>query len=404
MLCVLVESQEPRSLLANDYKVLGAPNMSPSVALPESPQNSSSDLLRPYNRPRNSYGNARTSSYTRSRAAEIRDEIINNAEKVQRRFMATYNKMSPLQRVLAGMALIAINVAGLLFLIFNEKIFGFLEPYAERWKQTTGGWMILWALTFMTAFPPIIGYSTCGTLAGFVYGVGEGWLVYASATVAGSFCSFIVSRTVLRKYVERMVANDTRFAALTLTLKEDGLKLICMIRLCPLPYSLSNGAMSTFPTVEPSAYALATALISPKLLIHVFIGSRLAKIAKNKGEMSAGTKALNWFSILFFGLLGATVGWIIYKKTMERARMLEAEQQGQVREESRRPGHVADRFTDDPEAQVAAETLARDDDDEVAYFDDEPSPQSYQDDQHEPDVFGKGDGFDDDHEDLGLPR
>lgn len=330
--------------------------------------------------------------------------MINNAEKVQRRFMATYNKMSPLQRVLAGIALIAINLAGLLFLIFNEKIFGFLEPYAEKWKQTTGGWIILWALTFMTAFPPIIGYSTCGTLAGFVYGVGEGWLVYASATVAGSFCSFIVSRTVLRKYVERMVANDTRFAALTLTLKEDGLKLICMIRLCPLPYSLSNGAMSTFPTVEPSAYALATALISPKLLIHVFIGSRLAKIAKNKGEMSAGTKALNWFSILFFGLLGATVGWIIYKKTMERARMLEAEQQGQVREESRRTGHVADRFTDDPEAQVAAETLAREDDDEVAYFDDEPSPQSYQDDQHEPDVFGKGDGIDDDHEDLGLPR
>lgn len=404
MLCILVESPEPRSLLANDYKTLSAPNMSPSIALPESPQNSSSDLLRPYNRPRNSYGNARPSSHTRSRAAEIRDEMINNAEKVQRRFMATYNKMSPLQRVLAGIALIAINLAGLLFLIFNEKIFGFLEPYAEKWKQTTGGWIILWALTFMTAFPPIIGYSTCGTLAGFVYGVGEGWLVYASATVAGSFCSFIVSRTVLRKYVERMVANDTRFAALTLTLKEDGLKLICMIRLCPLPYSLSNGAMSTFPTVEPSAYALATALISPKLLIHVFIGSRLAKIAKNKGEMSAGTKALNWFSILFFGLLGATVGWIIYKKTMERARMLEAEQQGQVREESRRTGHVADRFTDDPEAQVAAETLAREDDDEVAYFDDEPSPQSYQDDQHEPDVFGKGDGIDDDHEDLGLPR
>jgi len=318
--------------------------------------------------------------------------------------MATYNRMSPLQRVLAGLALIAINVGGLLFLIFNEKIFGFLEPYAEKWKHTTGGWTILWALTFMTAFPPLIGYSTCGTLAGFVYGVGEGWLVYASATVAGSFCSFIVSRTVLRKYVERMVANDKRFAALTLTLKEDGLKLICMIRLCPLPYSLSNGAMSTFPTVEPSAYALATALISPKLLIHVFIGSRLAKIAKNKGEMSAGTKALNWFSIIFFGLLGASVGWFIYRKTMERARTLEAEEQGRVREESRRTGHIPDRFTDDPEAQLAAETLARDEDDEVAYFDDEPSPQSYQDDQNEEDVFGKGDGLDDGLDELDLPR
>ena len=331
----------------------------------------------------------------------MRDEIINNAEKIQRKFMATYNRMTPLQRLLAGLLAVAIHVLGLLFLIFNERIFGFLEPYAERWKHTTGGWIILWGLTFMTAFPPLIGYSTCGTLAGFVYGVGEGWLIYASATVTGSFCSFIVSRTLLRKYVERMVANDKRFAALTLTLKEDGIKLICMIRLCPLPYSLSNGAMSTFPTVEPSAYALATALISPKLLIHVFIGSRLAKIAKNKGEMSAGTKALNWFSIIFFGMLGAFVGWFIYRKTMQRARELEAEEQGRVREESRGTGHIPSQFADDPEAQVAAETLARDEDDDVVYFDDEPSPQPYHDDQgDEDDVFGKGDGLDYDDNDV----
>jgi len=319
--------------------------------------------------------------------------------------MATYNRMTPLQRIVAGFLLVSVHVLGLLFLIFNEKIFGFLEPYAVRWKHATGGWTILWALTFMTAFPPLIGYSTCGTLAGFVYGVPEGWLIYASATVAGSFCSFIVSRTVLRKYVERMVANDKRFAALTLTLKEDGLKLICMIRLCPLPYSISNGAMSTFPTVQPSDYALATAMISPKLLIHVFIGSRLANIAKDKGEMSAGTKALNWFSIVFFGLLGAFVGWFIYRKTMQRARELEAEEQGHVREESRRTGHVPDQFTDDPEAHLAAETLARDEDDEVAYFDDEPSPRPYHDGQSDgDDVFGMGDGFADDLIKGGPPR
>lgn len=310
--------------------------------------------------------------------------------------MATYNKMSLLQRVIAIAVLVAAAVFGLLVLIFNERIFGFLEPYAEKWKHTTGGWTILWALTFLTAFPPMIGYSTCGTMAGFVYGIAEGWVIYASATIAGSFCSFIVSRTILKKYVARMVADDKRFAALTLTLKEDGLKLLCMIRLCPLPYSLSNGAMSTLPTVEPSAYALATALITPKLLIHVFIGSRLAKIAKNKGEMSAGTKALNWASIIGFGMLGAFVGWFIYRKTMQRARKLEAEEEDRVRDSARRTGHIPREFSDDPEAQMAAEALMRDGDDGMAYFDDQPSPQPYQDDQaEEQDVFGKGDGDDD---------
>lgn len=86
---------------------------------------------------------------------------------------------------------------------------------------------------------------------------------------------------------------------------------------------------------------------------------------------------------------------------MQRARELETEEEGRVREESRRTGHIPNQFTDDPEAQVAAETLARDEDDDVAYFDDEPSPQPYHDDHAgEEDVFSKGDGFDDDHEDI----
>lgn len=313
--------------------------------------------------------------------------------------MATIHKMTPIQRILAAIALVLAGVTGLLFLIFNERIFGWLEPYAEKWKHTTGGWTILWALTFLTAFPPMIGYSTCGTTAGFVYGVTEGWLIYASATVVGSFCSFILSRTVLKKYVERMVATDKRFAALTLTLKEDGLKLLCMIRLCPLPYSLSNGAMSTFPTVQPSTYALATALITPKLLIHVFIGSRLAAIAKNKEEMSAGDKALNWASIAIFGMLGAFTGWFIYRKTMQRARELEAEEHDNVRSAIRHTGAPPAEFSDDPEAQVAVGTLAQDDDD-IAFFDDEPTSQPYRDEQtDETDVFGKGDGGDDDNDD-----
>ena len=97
-----------------------------------------------------------------SRSAEIRDELINNAEKIHRRVMATYNKMSPLQRVIAFVLMLAAGVTGLLFLIFNERIFGFLEPYAEKWKHTTGGWTILWALTFLTAWHMLMTLARCG--------------------------------------------------------------------------------------------------------------------------------------------------------------------------------------------------------------------------------------------------
>lgn len=320
--------------------------------------------------------------------------------------MATLDKMTVLQRILVAIVIVTMATLGILFLVFNEKIFGALEPLAEKWKDTTGGWTILWAITFVAAFPPMIGYSTCATTAGFVYGVWEGWLILATATVAGSTCSFLASRTVLRKFVERWVANDKRFAALTLTLKHDGLKLLCMIRLCPLPYSISNGAIAMFPTVHPAMYALATTIITPKLFIHIFIGSRLAAIARRGEKMTAGTRAVNYASIAVGALVGAFTGWYIYRKTMARAAELEAEEIADVRDSVRRSGMPPRQFSDDPETALAAETIAEDaEDDEPDFFDeDAPVNSGYRDESDaESDVFRAGDGEEDDDA-IGMRR
>ena len=109
-----------------------------------------------------------------------------------------------------------------------------------------------------------------------------------------------------------------------------------MIRLCPLPYSLSNGAISTFNTISPFNFALATALATPKLLVHVFIGSRLAALAGE--DMDASTKAINWASIVFGTVLGLGVGWWVYKRTQARAKQLEAEERAKIGSEGRRAG------------------------------------------------------------------
>lgn len=108
--------------------------------------------------------------------------------------------------------------------------------------------------------------------------------------------------------------HDKRFAALALTLKYDGLKLLCMIRLCPLPYSICNGAVSTFPTVQPLMYGLATAIISPKLLVPAFIGSRIRLLSEKGEEMSAGSKAVNICSIILTVSIGVFTGWYIYQR------------------------------------------------------------------------------------------
>jgi len=82
--------------------------------------------------------------------------------------------MTLLQQVLVVVGGLSLFVLGLLFLIYNERIFAALEPVAKRWRELRGGWLILWFATFVVSFPPLIGYSSCVTLAGFVFGVGPG--------------------------------------------------------------------------------------------------------------------------------------------------------------------------------------------------------------------------------------
>lgn len=84
-------------------------------------------------------------------------------------------RFTPFHLALLTVAGIVALVISILFFVFHEKFFAWLEPTAVKWKNLRGGWCILWAMTFMTAFPPLVGYSTCFTLAGFVYGLPEGY-------------------------------------------------------------------------------------------------------------------------------------------------------------------------------------------------------------------------------------
>ncbi|KAF8866578.1 hypothetical protein BDZ45DRAFT_667834 [Acephala macrosclerotiorum] len=380
----------------------GYNDIAKSLALPISPISSPSPEQQP-TRPswssRLSTSRRTTSSpYSLSsqRPQSYKTQILRSAAKVQRKVIKTFLALTLFQRIAAISLAIIVNVILILFLIYNEKIFGWLTPYAEKWREITAGWLILWALTFICSFPPMIGYSTTVTIAGFVYGFPNGWFIVASATVLGSLASFLACRTILSKYVHELVGKDKRFEALALTLKHDGLKILVMIRLCPLPYSLSNAALSTFPTVSPLSFALATAIASPKLLIHVFIGSRLASIAENGGKMDSGTKAVNYASIIFGSILGAAVGWIIYQRTMARAKELEIEEL----EAGTRGGLVGarERSYSDVDGEVDLDAAALMNDDDISLWDNDAREEGYRDeftDDDEPDIFASGDLSDD---------
>ncbi len=142
-----------------------------SLALPISPPRSPKSSNQPS---RTSWSRQRSSPHlprNQSSGGRLRDRVVDRIERIQRHSLHLVKKLSPLQRIAGAVAVLTALTLTILFFIFNEQIFAWLEPVAVRWKNLRGGWLILWAFTFMTAFPPMIGYSTSVTIAGFVYGV-----------------------------------------------------------------------------------------------------------------------------------------------------------------------------------------------------------------------------------------
>ncbi|KAK3695364.1 hypothetical protein B0T22DRAFT_103422 [Podospora appendiculata] len=258
-------------------------------------------------------------------ARSLPARLLRTATSLSFKALQFFQSLTPLQQglvVLAGAVVLVLSVLGL---VYNHRIFAALSPVAAKWRELKGGWVILWVLCFMTAFPPVIGYSTTVTIAGFVFGFPWGWPIVATATVAGSTVAFFTSRGIFSGYVHRLVGTDKRFVALGQVLRRDGLGVLAMIRFCPLPYSLSNGFLATVGSIRPWSFAVATALSTPKLLVHVFIGSRLALLAEDD-TMSTGDRVVNYLSMFVGGAVGIGVGLLIYRRTMARAAELAREE------------------------------------------------------------------------------
>jgi presenilin-like A22 family membrane protease len=123
----------------------------------------------------------------------MRQRVMTTYDKLNRRVMDQYNKLTPVQKILFFVGVIVAGVLGILFLIYNEQIFGSLLPVAKKWRDVRAGWLILWVLIFVVSFPPLIGYSSLLTIAGFVYGFPNGYVeslhfrlcAFADSRVAG---------------------------------------------------------------------------------------------------------------------------------------------------------------------------------------------------------------------------
>ena len=237
---------------------------------------------------------------------------------IQTRLRGWYNHVESLswaQKIYAGIFLtLAIVLTGLLG-VYHKQLVEVIEPLKHSLNQSSWKWIYLATAVGLCSIPPLVGFATSITLTGYIFGVRFGFLVALVGSTVGAATAFTIYRWFLQDYAGKLISRNTHFRALTDALAgSPGLKLLVMIRFCPFPFSLSNAALSTIPSVSFSKFIFATVSASPRLLLHVFVGSRLASLAEEPGQDS-GSFWANIVGIVGGIVLGIVTGLLIYRRT-----------------------------------------------------------------------------------------
>lgn len=214
----------------------------------------------------------------------------------------------------AAAAAAALGVAGI---VFYQLMMDLLVRFSDKWAQLPMGRLLLFALIFLVAFPPLLGYSLLSMLCGMAYGFPGGWPILAGATVFGLFVLFLVFRHLLRARLEQMMRLNDVFRAFAEIFRENNsLLLLVLLRLCPLPYSLSNGALAAVPSLPAHQYLLAGLITCPKLMIHTFIGHSVKNLGTSERPRLA--KIIDLVSILITSSAVTLATFVIYRRMREK--------------------------------------------------------------------------------------
>ncbi|WVQ81420.1 hypothetical protein IAT38_003544 [Cryptococcus sp. DSM 104549] len=150
-------------------------------------------------------------------------------------------------------------------------------------EQGFYGHLTFFLLILLTTIPPLPLYSTLIVLAGYTFGVWEGFVISYLASLVGAVGVFVVSRRVLKDVIVKCLSSSpTSISILSILPKQP--HLLLLIRVAPYPYNLLNVILASSPTLSLRTYTGCTAISLCKLVLHTWIGSGIHDLSASYGR------------------------------------------------------------------------------------------------------------------------
>lgn len=189
----------------------------------------------------------------------------------------------------------------------------FLDFYADNHLATLAVYFCVYVVVTALSLPG----ATVMTLAGgAVFGLATGFVVISFASTIGATLAFLISRFVLRDYVQTRFRDKLK--AINAGVEREGDFYLFTLRLIPLfPFFVINLVMGLMPMKAWRFYLVSQIGMLPGTIVYVNAGSQLGALESLSGILSPGL-------VLSFALLGVfpllakkLVGFIKSRKVLK---------------------------------------------------------------------------------------
>jgi uncharacterized membrane protein YdjX (TVP38/TMEM64 family) len=165
----------------------------------------------------------------------------------------------------------------------------------QHWLEALGVWgFAAFGAVYALATILLAPASALSVAAGLFFGFWGIPLVVAAATI-GACTAFLISRYVVRQKVREAIERRPKFAAIDQAVKEEGWKVVALLRLSPaVPFNIQNYLFG-ITEIEFLPYAIATFTgIIPGVVFYVYLG-----VLGKEASSGSGSGTLKW---TFFGV------------------------------------------------------------------------------------------------------
>lgn len=238
------------------------------------------------------------------------------------KFKTWFRNLSTPVKIGVVLGLIVHVAISIIVLVNYQKIIRYIVSVSDEIREMKmTGVSIFVFLISLVSFPPLIGFSSLCIIIGIVYGYQGFPLIAITSSVMSTvaLCSF---KFVFRDASQRIIDSHRNLQIFVSVIKDSDTTfvqevfILTLMKLCPLPYSITNGGLGCVPNLSPLAFFLATIICSPKYLIQIFMGIQLRQLGgPDEGD---NQKLAHFIIIVVTGVSFGTLSMLLYKRLQSK--------------------------------------------------------------------------------------